>query len=176
MVTAPEQKQKQIDYNSNHYKKTEYINTTKVDKISYNDLEKRTLEFIKQREWYTPKAQLDVYHYTNGYGTIWKYPWEVISREEAERRAIERIRELRRINNTYDMSDDIEMAIISFTYNLWPYNKNYIIKLAKQWKRKELRNEMLVYNKVRNSKTKKLEFSRWIYNRRVLETNLFYKK
>lgn len=79
------------------------------------------LEFIKGKEGWEPRAKWDYAQYTNGYGTKARYPGEVISREEAQRRLEEeagKVGDFLDQNVTRPLSPKQRTALISFGFNL----------------------------------------------------------
>lgn len=78
------------------------------------------LEYIKKHEGWEPKAKWDYKQDSNGYGTKARYPGEVISRDEAQRRLEEeagKVADFLDQNVTRPLSPKQRTALISFGFN-----------------------------------------------------------
>lgn len=91
---------------------------------------------------------------------------EVIDEAEAKKRAIQKIKDIRKHNNFYEFDDNIEIALISFTYNLGSPPKNYRWYIKNNHKN-ALKNLMKKYINAWWKPLKGLE------KRRQAEVNLF---
>ncbi|PZM86341.1 hypothetical protein DLH72_01235 [Candidatus Gracilibacteria bacterium] len=174
MVIAPEKTKTKIKSDKTIKKSDKTINfsdkvTEKSDKIE--NIEEEAFEFIKHFEGFTPKAEWDHKHCSIGYGT--NSPGlrpedcrELITEAEARKRAIQKIKDIRKHFNFYDLDDNVEIALISFTYNIGKPPANYRWYIKNNYK-KALKNLMLKYVYASGQKLKGLE------KRRRAETDLF---
>lgn len=137
----------------------------KKEKI-YDNVEEEAFKFIASFEWFYAKPYWDYKHYSVGYWTTTKNPKEVISKEEGKRRAMEKIRNIRKQFNLYDIRDDLEVALISFSYNTWRPPKNYRWYID-NWHYVALGNLMKQY------KYAWWKILAWLQKRRQAEVNLF---
>jgi len=135
--------------------------TTKVEKI-----EEKAFNFIKNFEWFRWQAYWDYRHCSIGYWTTTKNCNEKITEEEARKRAIEKIKNIRKTFNLYSLDDNLEISLISFVYNVWKPPKNFRWYIKNNYK-KALKNLMIKYVYAWWKKLK------WLENRRRAEINLF---
>ena len=131
-----------------------------------NEVEEKAFEFIAKFEGLHLKAYWDFKHCSIGYGTTTRNCSEVINEKEAKKRAIQKIKDIRKHNNFYDLDDNLEIALISFTYNLWKPPKNYDWYI-KNWYLKALKNRMKLYIYAWEKRLK------WLERRRNAEVSLF---
>ena len=137
-----------------------------LTKTKIKNIEEKTFEFIKKFEGFSSKAYWDFKHCSIWYWTTTKNCSEEITKEEAKKRAIQKIKDIRKHYNFYDLDDDMEIALISFVYNVWKPPKNYRWYIENNYK-KALKNLMLKYIYAWWKKLK------WLENRRRAEINLF---
>ena len=136
-------------------------NTTKNE-----DIEEKAFYFIKNFEWFKAKAYWDYKHCSIWYWTTTTNCKEIITEEEAKKRAIQKMKDIRKHYNFYDLDDNMEIALISFVYNVWKPPRNYRWYIKNNYK-KALKNLMLKYIYAWWKKLK------WLENRRRAEINLF---
>jgi GH24 family phage-related lysozyme (muramidase) len=138
-----------------------------VASASENTLESEILSFLATFEWMHLKYYWDYKQYSIWYWTP-SYKWEVITKEEAEKRAYERInRELDRYNLRW-LDINHQKAIVSFVYNIWSLT-NSQRRMINNWYYCALWNNFLLYI---NAWWKPLE---WLRRRRQRERNLLCK-
>ena len=129
-----------------------------------NDNKIKVLNFIKDFEWIHLKSYWDSKRYS-----IWmwtpSYEGEIITKEEAEKRALEHINWL---TNKYKLDKywvNNQIALTSFVYNIWNLPKK-ISLLLEQKNIPLVKKEILKYNKV------KWKVSKGVNKRRIAETGL----
>ena len=130
------------------------------------DIEEKAFNFIKNFEWFKAKAYWDYKHCSIGYWTTTRNCSEKITEAEAKKRAIQKIKNIRKTFNLYSLDDNLEIALISFSYNVWSPPKNF------QWYVKNgyinwLKNLMLKY------KYAGWKYLKWLEKRRKAEVELF---
>lgn len=135
--------------------------TTKVEKI-----EEKAFNFIKNFEWFRWQAYWDYKHCSIGYGTTTRNCREKITEAEAKKRAILKIKNIRKTFNLYELDDNLEIALISFSYNVWSPPKNFSWYI-KNWYINWLKNLMLKY------KYAWWKCLKWLEKRRKAEVELF---
>ncbi len=137
-----------------------------LTKTKIKNIEEKTFEFIKKFEGFNPTAYWDFKHCSIWYWTTTRDCKEIITEEEAKKRAIQKIKDIRKHYNFYDLDDNMEMALISFVYNVWKPPKNFRWYIKNNYK-KALKNLMIKYIYAWWKKLK------WLENRRRAEINLF---
>ena len=152
-IKAEENQQKQVI--------KENLITEKIE-----NLEEKTFEFIKKFEGFNPTAYWDFKHCSIWYWTTTRDCKETITEEEAKKRAIQKIKDIRKHHNLYKYDDNLEIALISFVYNVWKPPKNFRWYIKNNYK-KALKNLMIKYIYAWWKKLK------WLENRRRAEINLF---
>ena len=152
-IKAEENQQKQVI--------KENLTTEKIE-----NLEEKAFAFISQFEWFKAKAYWDYKHCSIGYWTTTRNCSEKITEAEAKKRAILKIKNIRKTFNLYSLDDNLEIALISFVYNVWKPPKNFRWYIKNNYK-KALKNLMLKYVYAWWKKLK------WLENRRRAEINLF---
>ena len=147
--------------------KTKKVVVAKKETTTKNeDIEEKAFNFIKNFEWFKAKAYWDYKHCSIGYWTTTRNCSEKITEAEAKKRAILKIKNIRKTFNLYSLDDNLEIALISFSYNVWSPPKNF------QWYVKNgyinwLKNLMLKY------KYAGWKYLKWLEKRRKAEVNLF---
>lgn len=142
---------------------TEDIKEVKEVKKNINDL---AFEFIIQFEGYHDKPYWDYKQWSCGYGMKCSQFTTGITREKSKEFVIERIIHIRKVYELSQYEDWLEVALISFIYNIWSppiWYKRYI----ENWYTNALKNRFKQYSYAGNS------FLRGLYKRRVAECNLF---
>jgi len=134
--------------------------------IKKQEIINKSFEFIKNFEWCHLVAYRDYKHYSIWYG-LNSFAWEVITQEEAERRAKQKIEW---IIDKYDFlkynNEWLIIALTSFTYNLWYPPSGYdrfIRNNYYEW----LKNRIKEYNRAGWNVLK------WLVKRRQAEADLF---
>ena len=140
---------------------------TKKETTTKNEnIEEKAFAFISQFEWFKAKAYWDFKHCSIWYWTTTRDCKEIITEEEAKKRAIQKIKDIRKYYNFYDLDDNMEIALISFSYNVWSPPKNftwYVKNGYINW----LKNLMLKY------KYAWWKCLKWLEKRRKAEVELF---
>lgn len=110
------------------------------------------LEFIKNKEGFTPVATWDHQQLSNGYGTKAKFPGEVITKEEAAARLSQQVASMKAYvveygnKNGYNWNKSQIDALTSFAYNLGPGSISQVTNGGKR-SNEEIATMMLEYNK-----------------------------
>jgi GH24 family phage-related lysozyme (muramidase) len=94
----------------------------------------------------------------------WNTTW--ITKEKSKQFVLERIENIRKRYNTYELEDNMEVALISFTYNIWS---------MPAWYKWFIENNHI--NALKNM-MKRYTFAggkhlKWLQTRRAFETWLF---
>ena len=140
---------------------------TKKETTTKNEnIEEKAFAFIKKFEWFRPVAYWDYKHCSIGYWTTTRNCSEKITEAEAKKRAILKIKNIRKTFNLYSLDDNIEIALISFSYNVWSPPKNFSWYI-KNWYINWLKNLMLKY------KYAWWRYLKWLEKRRKAEVELF---
>jgi lysozyme len=146
-------------------------------------LSKNGLDLIKQFEGFKSKSYNDVGGKpTIGYGHLIKSgesfttvtPQEAIDLLKYDTlKAVSCVNEVVKVQLTQNHFD----ALVSLTYNIGNTNfrNSTLLKKLNINKFQEASDQFLIWNKVRNPKTKELEFCQGLYNRRLKEKELFDK-
>jgi len=146
----------------------EKVNKTinEVKRWTYKTVEEKAFEFIIQFEWYHDKPYFDHKGYSCWYGMRCSKNTTWITKEKSKFFVIERIKQIRTKYNLEKYDDDIEVALISFIYNIWhpPIWMNWYIE---NWYINWLKNMMRKYSYA------SWKHLRWLAKRRNAETNLF---
>lgn len=151
-------------FNKNKNKKT--VISKKENTAKEIDIEEKAFAFIKKFEWFRSVAYWDYKHCSIGYWTTTRNCSEKITEAEAKKRAILKIKNIRKTFNFYSLDDNLEIALISFSYNVWSPPKNFFWYI-KNWYINWLKNLMLKY---KYAWWKKLK---WLEKRRKAEIDLF---
>lgn len=147
--------------------KTKKVVIAKKETTTKNeDIEEKAFNFIKNFEWFKAKAYWDYKHCSIGYWTTTRNCSEKITKEEAKKRAILKIKNIRKTFNLYSLDDNLEIALISFSYNVWSPPKNFSWYI-KNWYVNWLKNLMLKY------KYAGWKYLKWLEKRRKAEVELF---
>lgn len=126
----------------------------------------KAFELIASFEGLHLKAYWDYKHCSIGYWSKAKNCNEKITEEEARKRAIERIKNLRKIYGLEKYNDNIEIALLSFSYNVWHLPSNYDWYIKNGYLQ-ALKNRMKLYIYAGEKKLK------WLERRRNAEVSLF---
>ena len=131
-----------------------------------NEVEEKAFNFIAKFEGLHLKAYWDFKHCSIGYGTTTINCSEVIDEKEAKNRALARIKEIRQNFKLEKYEDNLEVALISFAYNVGhiPKNTDWYVK---NWYLQALKNRMKLYIYAGEKKLK------WLERRRNAEVSLF---
>jgi GH24 family phage-related lysozyme (muramidase) len=111
----------------------------------------RLIQFIKQKETFSPKAQWDYKQFSNGYGTKAKSRNEVIDEREADRRIREQVQGFYNIVLEFDRAHNYKFnanqldALTSFVYNGGPGWLNQVSANGSRNKQ-QIVQAMLQYN------------------------------
>lgn len=110
----------------------------------YKEVEEQAFEFIIQFEWYHDKPYWDHKQWSCGYGMACSQYTTWITKEKSKILVMERIQNIRERYALYEYDDNIEVAIISFTYNIWrpPFGMDWYIQ---NWHINALKNTMRRY-------------------------------
>lgn len=131
-----------------------------------NEVEEKAFNFIAKFEGLHLKAYWDFKHCSIWYWSRAKNCNEKITEEEARKRAIERIKNLRKIYGLEKYNDNIEIALLSFSYNVWHLPSNYDWYIKNGYLQ-ALKNRMKLYIYAGEKKLK------WLERRRNAEVSLF---
>lgn len=137
-----------------------------VKTAQYKSIEEQAFEFIIQFEWYHDKPYWDHKQWSCGYwmkcakNTTW------ITKEKSKWFVMERIKHIREKHQLYKYDDNMEVALISFIYNIGsaPVGMEWYIENGYT---NALKNMMRKYS---YASWKQL---RWLVLRRNAEVNLF---
>lgn len=136
--------------------------------VTNKEINQLILNHIAQYEWKHLQAYWDVNHFSIGYGTK-SYKWEVITNEEADKRARQVINNIRIKYNLHTQNLAKQKAIVSYIYNIWSLN-NRQQRLLNNWMYCALWNNFSKYvNITVNGKKQK---AWWLVKRRQAERNL----
>lgn len=123
-------------------------------------------DLITKFEGFHEKKYFDVVRYSIWYWqpANWK---EYITQEEASKFVYDKIESIRAKWGLHKYNDNIEVWLISFIYNLWS-PPSWYSRYIENHQLKALKNKMLEYSYA------KWKFLRWLYKRRVAESNFIY--
>ena len=171
-----------IVYGGFRYTPTSTSSVTRIQEIETKDeLKKPSGEikkYIKSTETFVPKAYWDFKQYSIGYGTKANSKDEVIDEKEANVRFEEHVQESFDIvlkfakKHNYKFTQNQADALTSFVYNLGPGSLKQVTNNGKRTI-EEIQNAILLYNKVRSSKTNELEELEGLTKRRQAEVQFF---
>jgi len=136
--------------------------------IDDKEINTKILDFIKDFEWCNLTAYYDYWQYSIWYWTK-SYIWETITQEEAELRARQVIQSIKERYWLYNYDINIQIALISFIYNIWSLTEKQLW-LLRNWYYKALANNMKEYNKITIDWKKVIAW--WLVKRRQAEFNL----
>ncbi len=80
-------------------------------------MEDEAFKLITHFEWFRSTSYWDIKQWSVWYGTK-SYQWEIITEQVARERVYDIIKSIRDRHNFYQYEDNIEVWLISFTYNL----------------------------------------------------------
>lgn len=83
------------------------------------DIEERAFNAIAQFEWYSDKPYFDNKQWSCWYGMACSKDTVWITKEKSKWFVIQRIKHIREKHKLYRFDDNIEVALISFIYNIW---------------------------------------------------------
>lgn len=129
-----------------------------------DNVEDRAFNLIIKYEWFHDKPYFDYKQWSCWYGMRCSKDTKNITREKSKVFVMERIKHIRERHNLYSIDDWIEVALISFTYNLWTPPEWYKWYL-KHWYINGLKNRMREYSYAGG------KFMRGLYKRRMDESS-----
>lgn len=144
----------------------------RLHQLKYEEQKKKSsvieeaFNFIIKYEWYSDKPYWDRKQYSCWYGMRCSKNTTWITKEKSKKFVLERIENIRKKYNLEKYNDNIEIALISFVYNIWhlpEWTEWYIENWYINW----LKNRMKQYIYAWNVKLGGL------VKRRNAETNLF---
>lgn len=139
--------------------------------ITDKEINTEILAFIWSFEWKHLKAYWDFKQWSIWYGTP-SYKWEVITSQEADKRARQRIQSIRDRYSLQEHPIHIQKAVVSFVYNLWSLTQKQKALLDWEYYR-ALGNNFTQYNKITIDWEKVIAW--WLVKRRQAEFNLLTK-
>ncbi len=141
-------------------------NWEKAVRILWSNVEEKAFEFIVQFEWYHDKPYWDFKQYSCWYGMKCNKDTTWITKEKSKWFVIERIKQIREKHNLEQYDDDIEVALISFVYNIW-HTPVWMEWYIDNWYINALKNMMRKYSYAG------WKHLRWLAIRRNAECDLF---
>jgi GH24 family phage-related lysozyme (muramidase) len=149
--------------------------------ITDKEINTEILVFIWSFEWFRTKAYPDWFNpdWSIRY-SIWKwtksFKWEVITLEEAKKRARKEIQSVRDRYSLQEHPIHIQKAVVSFVYNIWSLTQKQKALLDGRYYR-ALWNSFLQYDKMTVIKDGEKEkvIAWWLVKRRQAEFNLLTK-
>ena len=127
-------------------------------------VEERAFKLIVKYEWFSDKPYWDQKQWSCWYWMRCSENTTWITKEKSKVLVIERIKHIRERYKFYDLSDDIEVWLISFTYNIWHPPKWYK-RFIDNWYVWALQNRMKEYTYAG------WEYLNWLYTRRLDESS-----
>jgi len=142
-------------------------NIERSDKLMFDHIvEEESFKVITKFEWYHDKPYWDYSQWSCGYGMRCSKNTTWITKEKSKQFVIERIKKIRDKYDLYKYDDDIEIALISFIYNIW-HLPEWTDRFIKHNYINALKNKMKQYNCAWGKQL------RWLIIRRNYETSLF---
>ena len=144
--------------------------------LSSIEINQTILDFIAWFEGFSLTAYWDFSKWSIWYWTS-SYEWEIITQEEANKRARKHIQYIREKYDLFDLSLDKQKAVTSFIYNVWGLSNKQLWLIKNNYWR-ALWNNFKLYNKatIINEKWKKVKkVLNWLVDRRNAEYNLLIK-
>jgi len=145
----------------------ERLHRLKYEEQKKNDeINESAFNFIIQFEWYHDKPYWDYKQWSCGYGMKCNKNTTWITKEKSKQYVIDRIENIRKKYDLYKYDDNIQVALISFAYNVWhiPAGTDWYIE---NWYINGLKNHMKEYSYAGG------KYMRWLAKRRNAETSLF---
>jgi len=134
-----------------------------VKKVVKNgNVRERAFKLITKYEWFHDKPYWDYKQWSCWYGMRCSKDTKNITKEKSKQFVMERIDSIRERYKLHDIADEIEVSLISFTYNIWHPPKWYR-RYINNWHIKWLKNRMLEYSYAWG------KFMRGLYKRRLDE-------
>jgi len=164
---APEVKQ-YIEEEKSDYEKfmEEWERIHEEKRKQYKEVEEKAFETIAKFEWYNDKPYWDIKQWSCGYGMRCSKDTTWITKEKSKEFVIDRIRNIRERHALYKYEDNIEVALISFIYNIGHppiWYKRYIENNYTNWLKNMMRKYSYAWGK----------YMRWLAIRREFEVWLF---
>lgn len=138
----------------------EVVETQKV--VKNDNVPERAFNLITKYEWFHDKPYWDFKQWSCGYGMKCSKNTKNITKEKSKQFVMERIDSIRERYKLHDIADEIEVGLISFTYNIWHPPKWYR-RYIDNWHIKALKYRMLEYSYAGG------KFMRGLYKRRLDE-------
>lgn len=129
-----------------------------------DNVNERAFNLITKYEGFHDKPYWDYKQWSCGYWMRCSKDTKNITKEKSKQFVMERIKHIRERHNLYDIDDSIEVALISFTYNLGTPPEGYRW-FIKHWYINGLKNRMKQYSYAGG------KYMRGLYIRRVDESS-----
>lgn len=150
-----------LGVNASYLKISDYTNQEQAEDKVISE----SVKLIKSFEWFHAKAYWDYKQYSVWYGQKAK-PGQTITEKEASKFVEQRAKDIRKRFKFEKYDDKIEVALISFTYNIWRPPKWYDWYI-KNWYYNALWNRMKQY------KVCGWQVCGWLVKRRQAEVDYF---
>lgn len=134
--------------------------------LEWATVEDKAFNVIKKFEWYSDKPYWDQNQWSCGYWMRCSETTTWITREKSKWYVIQKIKSIRERFDLYKYDDNIEVALISFSYNTW-HIPDWTDRYIRNGYINALKNQMKMYIYAGGIKL------RWLEKRRNYETSLF---
>ena len=142
----------------------EKVQAHQIETKVQDNVNERAFKLIVKYEGFDEVPRWDIKQWSCGYWMKCSRYTKNITKEKSKQFVMERIKHIRERHNLYDIDDSIEVALISFTYNLGTPPEWYRW-FIKHWYINGLKNRMKQYSYAGG------KYMRGLYIRRVEESS-----